>query len=961
MMNKGLMQRQMFARGGAAGFPDLTGDGKVTQADILKGRGVEMQMGGEPMAAQQLAMQGAPAPAEAAGMSMGQAAAEAQQMGIDPGMMQQFITQMGEGYGNLDNAESNEEVMNMLRGDNATLEERYAELADMVGEEDAAQTPESVLTLVQPVMMMAEVDQGIGGLAQDQMQAPIEGDMAGGIMSTVGMGQEGPASGNFNQGGQPVAMSEGGNSRLEQLYQQQRDVYRSLIDPAQSQQAYEDQKRLTESQMLFDLAQAGLQFAGTTEGRTIGERLANAAAQSQLFPKIGQRAQGLQDLKTQQRAEERSMDLAALQAASGLYSTEEAARLNAEAAAAARMDKDIGDIYDITITDKDGNVTSSTRGPMSVGEYKELSKKHGKNLTVTLVPKTTSTTVQKAENFQTPDGVQPAIPGTLKYNNFVKQGYPRVSALSSAETAPKSAENFIFEGQVVSAVPGTEEYNQMVSKGAVRTGTLDASIMIDTEQVTLTKDVTVGGTTYKAGTSPNFTKLQIAALAPDSYTAFQAPVTDRDIFQKFGVTKDQWNGLQEEDRAYLVGLPTVTSKDYFTKFGMEKDAFLALPETTRMKMVGLGPDTQFFNVDGAIVGVDKDTKAASVVHTSDKLELRTVDGVLVGFDPKTEKVTELFKPGADPIKPEYRIVIRGGIETVVDINTTEGQAAVALANADNQAAGATVATVRTMPAESKPTAKAFAIPGVGTVLSYDNGRTYTKDGKVSTIPTGATPLSDTIAYDVAKNERIMAAAGNQLKKLDEMLLGTSIKGGDADNPTALSSKEAGLVRDAMEAAREGTGPYAGLAVFLDRTVGGFIPQARTAFQDTQANRQFLRGLVILGRSALVVNPRFPVAEMERVGELFPNPDTFFGNPETEANKLVELRNLALAQKRANLEQLASGIQDKATLQAVMSNNFEIDRLLGLLPETTRVDSTNTEAINSLRNTLNLNRKPQNSQ
>ena len=141
MMNKGLMQRQMFARGGAAGFPDLTGDGKVTQADILKGRGVEMQMGGEPMVAQQLAMQGAPAPAEAADMSMGQAAAEAQQMGIDPGMMQQFITQMGEGYGNLDNAESNEEVMNMLRGDNATIEERYAELADMVGEEDAAQTP----------------------------------------------------------------------------------------------------------------------------------------------------------------------------------------------------------------------------------------------------------------------------------------------------------------------------------------------------------------------------------------------------------------------------------------------------------------------------------------------------------------------------------------------------------------------------------------------------------------------------------------------------------------------------------------------------------------------------------------------------------------------------------------------------------------------------------------------------
>ena len=29
------------------GFPDLTGDGKVTRADILKGRGVKLTSGGE--------------------------------------------------------------------------------------------------------------------------------------------------------------------------------------------------------------------------------------------------------------------------------------------------------------------------------------------------------------------------------------------------------------------------------------------------------------------------------------------------------------------------------------------------------------------------------------------------------------------------------------------------------------------------------------------------------------------------------------------------------------------------------------------------------------------------------------------------------------------------------------------------------------------------------------------------
>jgi hypothetical protein len=39
-------QRTPMAAGGKA-FPDLTGDGKVTRADILKGRGVKLMYGGK--------------------------------------------------------------------------------------------------------------------------------------------------------------------------------------------------------------------------------------------------------------------------------------------------------------------------------------------------------------------------------------------------------------------------------------------------------------------------------------------------------------------------------------------------------------------------------------------------------------------------------------------------------------------------------------------------------------------------------------------------------------------------------------------------------------------------------------------------------------------------------------------------------------------------------------------------
>ena len=46
--DQGMKPVSLFmAGGGEASFPDLTGDGQVTQADILKGRGVEFAEGGE--------------------------------------------------------------------------------------------------------------------------------------------------------------------------------------------------------------------------------------------------------------------------------------------------------------------------------------------------------------------------------------------------------------------------------------------------------------------------------------------------------------------------------------------------------------------------------------------------------------------------------------------------------------------------------------------------------------------------------------------------------------------------------------------------------------------------------------------------------------------------------------------------------------------------------------------------
>jgi exonuclease VII small subunit len=216
--------------------------------------------------------------------------AQAQQAGMDPAILEQMLSQASQGIMDLDEAEDYEQVMNSMRETDATIEERRMELADIVGEQDAQQTPESVLTLVQPVMMMAKVDEGIGGLAQGAMTEPVTGDMAGGIMSTVNMGaEEGPAPVNFNQGG-VVGMRMGGDpfaafsapsfnridpysnlikssqpQDVDTLYTQNLNRLLNVIgDPTAKNKEDEDFRK---AQMFFSIAKSAANFASPKEKR----------------------------------------------------------------------------------------------------------------------------------------------------------------------------------------------------------------------------------------------------------------------------------------------------------------------------------------------------------------------------------------------------------------------------------------------------------------------------------------------------------------------------------------------------------------------------------------------------------------------------------------------------------------------------------------------------------------------
>ena len=303
--------------------------------------------------------------------------------GIDPAMMEQMLASASENFGDLDSAQDFEQAMNAVRGDNLSIADRRGELAQYVGPDDANQTPASVLTLVQPVMMLAGVDEGIGGLAQGQMTEPVTGDMAQGIMSTVDMGgmQGDQPPVNFKQGGavqrfapenenRVAGASDFDMNRIKSLYEQQQALAQQLIPSTLSAEDLAQDKRLSEGQMMFDLANAGLQLAQAgPSGENFLGAVARAATDSQLFDKVGARAQQFRALERDARKERQAVDLMAFKSAQDLYGTERAYDAALAKARTTALDKPLGTLYNVR--DGAGKVIE-TGVPLSRREYTQM-------------------------------------------------------------------------------------------------------------------------------------------------------------------------------------------------------------------------------------------------------------------------------------------------------------------------------------------------------------------------------------------------------------------------------------------------------------------------------------------------------------------------------------------------------------------------------------------------------------
>ena len=139
----------------------------------------------------------------------------AEGVGITDGLMEnekaasaEALGQVAEGmdkvFGDIDAAEDPKGIMDALRGNNMSIEERKTELAGIVGEADAKKTPESVLTLIQPTLTILEMA---------EKQSP-----EGGITGAMPLGNETPiqapgteeAMMRIASGEKPVGFKHGG-------------------------------------------------------------------------------------------------------------------------------------------------------------------------------------------------------------------------------------------------------------------------------------------------------------------------------------------------------------------------------------------------------------------------------------------------------------------------------------------------------------------------------------------------------------------------------------------------------------------------------------------------------------------------------------------------------------------------------------------------------------------------------
>jgi len=227
------------------------------------------------------------------------------------------------------------------------------------------------------------------------------------------------------------------------------------------------------------------------------------------------------------------------------------------------------------------------------------------------------------------------------------------------------------------------------------------------------------------------------------------------------------------------------------------------------------------------------------------------------------------------------------------------------------------------------TAQGFLLPDNTTVLSYDGGRTYKgKNGKTLPMP-----------YNAVKTSVTMTGQEIAMMKAKKQAEGT-LRGTPGTMPGIMPER----------AAQKGTGPYRMLAATIDAILGGMgadlLIGKEGFFPDTQENRQLLRTIKQVGKSALMNSSRGAIWEQEKIDKLFPDPNKLFANPRTEARKFKVLREVLLQEKDSNNRAIVAAITPEE-VSGLRKSNIDINKLLALIGKNTEREITTQEEFDAL--------------
>ena len=778
----------------------------------------------------------------------------------------------------IDGAEDYESLIDGIRGNELPLDARYQELAGFVGEADAMATPESVLAMTQPTIMMTEqgaVDSGIGELMQGIAgEVDMSGPMDDGVGSLMAAGAGNTPPVNFRNGG-PVEVRGYDNGGVIEQAKRDTPAYYELFagdDAATRAAQLEEQRKMSQAQMLFDIAGAGLAFAGETQGGTAAERLANALTRTQLTDKIGARSADLLKSKTAQQAEDRQTRLAATQAAlSGAQSKEQFDRemslLKAKPKTAKMMN----------IVGADGILIDSIDAANDYENYKKILMDNPGAQAFTPGSKQAANlkfvTVVEGESFT-------RVPYDVNVN---LAGYTKALKAPNAYSEIEIEEQFKIQG---------EQRDQAADFQTV--GIPPEGIVIDGKTILPDKNGTAVLSLLDIRKAYNSN--QPLTLDPEF-------ITDKDVFNKFGLrSMEAFLALDTVERKIMQG--------FAPRYKIQE-----ITDKTGTRLVRINLDDPNDVVDMATYDPVGEGKWFTFNYIGDNGEL--VETVQDLSTKEGQALMEIVNKQNDPNrggKLGSAGMLKIGTENLTPQSyiTNDGKV---ITSYDNRS------FVDPSDGKVKQLTSAGAV-----ALRDSNVYEIMKKSQISQYAEkelkdilGVSDLDETAIYTSDFGQPLPEDEQSELRKLIDKEL-----------------KYLSGVKTTQDDIKKGTGLVSNFLAVLNNVGGSIAPKTfNKIFGNTAAARASVARFNVLAISALSVNPGLRVSnlEMDKVKAILPDPKRILTNVDSEAERFQETVNLLRQQRLILLD----AIQSKnplaigpETAKQTLSKLRELNKILSLV-------------------------------